>query len=205
MKKIQDYYFKKAKQENYPARSVYKLQEIQKQCSLLGPGQTVLDLGAAPGSWTLFAAEKVGLLGRVLAVDINPPAVSFPSQVTFVEDDAFSPGPELMAALADHAPFDVVVSDMAPKTTGIKFADQANSLELCQRALEMARAFLKPGGRFVAKIFQGPDVKAFEGDMRASFATVKAIKPKSSRPESKEIFYVGLGFRPADGGVRPGR
>lgn len=195
MKTYQDYYFKKAKQENYPARSVYKLQEIQKQCGLLGPGQTVLDLGASPGSWTLYCAEKVGVNGRVLAVDLNPPGVSFPGTVTFVEDDAFSPGPELAAALADHAPFDVVVSDMAPRTTGVKFADQANSLELCQRALELARAFLKPGGRLVVKIFQGPDVKAFEADMRRSFATVKAIKPKSSRPESKEIFYVGLGFR----------
>ncbi len=196
MKKYQDHYFKKAKQESYPARSVYKLQEIQKQCSLLGPGQTVLDLGASPGSWTLFCAEKVGPNGRVLAVDVNPPGISFPPVVTFVEDDAFAPGPELTAALEDHAPFDVVVSDMAPKTTGVKFADQANSLELCERALAMARAFLKPGGRLVVKIFQGPDVKAFSDDMRRSFATVKAIKPKSSRPESKEIFYVGLGFRP---------
>lgn len=196
MKKYRDYYFKKAKAENYPARSVYKLQEIQKQCSILGPGQTVLDLGAAPGSWTLFCAEKVGANGRVLAVDLNPPGISFPPTVTFVEDDAFSPGPELLAALEDHAPFDVVVSDMAPKTTGVKFADQANSLELCRRALEMARTWLKPGGRLVVKIFQGPDVKDFETDMRRSFATVKAVKPKSSRPESKEIFFVGLGFHP---------
>jgi len=201
MKKYQDFYFKRAKQENYPARSVYKLQEIQKQCSLLGPGQSVLDLGAAPGSWTQYAAEKVGPGGRVLAVDLNPPAISFPPAVTFIEDDAFSPGPELTAALADHAPFDVVISDMAPKTTGIKFADQANSHELCLRALEMARAFLKPGGRFVAKIFQGPDVKSFEGELRKSFAVVKAIKPKSSRPESKEMFYAGLGFRPAEAGL----
>jgi 23S rRNA (uridine2552-2'-O)-methyltransferase len=85
---------------------------------------------------------------------------------------------------------------MAPKTTGVKFADQANSLELCRRALEMARTWLKPGGRLVVKIFQGPDVKDFETDMRRSFATVKAVKPKSSRPESKEIFFVGLGFHP---------
>ncbi len=192
MKKYRDHYFNRAKQENYPARSVYKLQEIEKQFSLFRPGQTVIDLGAAPGSWTLYASKKVGDKGRVLAVDLNEAGISLPGNVIFFQDDAFEPGPELSKAIEEHAPFDLVISDMAPKTTGIKFTDQARSLELCERALEVADVWLKPGGHLVVKIFQGPDVKAFTDSLRPRFAKVKTFKPKSSRAESKEIFIIGM-------------
>lgn len=192
MKKYRDHYFNRAKQENYPARSVYKLQEIEKQFSLFRPGQTVIDLGAAPGSWTQFASKKVGDKGRVLAVDLNEAGTSLPGNVLFFQDDAFEPGPELARAIEEHAPFDLVISDMAPKTTGINFTDQVRSLELCERALEVADLWLKPGGHLVVKIFQGPDVKAFTDSLRPRFARVKTFKPKSSRAESKEIFIIGM-------------
>lgn len=196
MKTYRDHYFKKAKQENYPARSVYKLQEIEKQSRLLAPGAAVLDLGACPGSWTLYAANKVGASGRVLSIDLNPGETAFPGNVTYLTGDMLEPGLDILRAFERLGPFDVVLSDMAPKTTGHKFTDQARSLELCEAALGVALDRLKPGGAFVVKIFQGPDAPAFQKGLRTWFEKVRVAKPKSSRAESKEIFYVATGFRP---------
>jgi 23S rRNA (uridine2552-2'-O)-methyltransferase len=194
MKIYRDHYFLKAKQENYPARSVYKLQEIEKQSRLLVPGASVLDLGACPGSWSLYAAKKVGPRGRVLAIDLNPAGTAFPDNVTYLEGDMLEPGPDILEAFARFGPFDVVLSDMAPSTTGIKFTDQCRSLELAEAALAVANERLKPGGGFVVKVFQGPDSPAYQKMLRKYFTTVRLAKPKSSRAESKEVFYVGTGF-----------
>ena len=199
MKKYRDHYYKRAKQDNYPARSVYKLMELDKRFKLFKRGMSVLDLGAAPGSWSLWAAKKVGQAGRVLAVDIQDTSQEFPPNVEFLVADAFEPEgpmPDVLAALGE---LDMVISDMAPKTTGVKFADQANSLELCERARDVAAAHLRPGGHFVVKIFEGPDVKGYTDALRPLFDAVKTFKPKSSRSESKETFIVGLGFRGAAG------
>lgn len=195
MKQYQDHYFKRAKAENYPARSVYKLQELDQKFHLLAPGMKVLDLGAAPGSWTLYAAKKVGQGGRVLALDIQTTDQEFPQNVTFLVHDAFEDSPELLALMEPLMPFDFVMSDMAPRTTGHKFTDQARSLELCERARDVALRRLKPGGGFVAKIFEGPDAKGFQDSLKGYFDKVRGFKPKSSRAESKETFIVGLGFR----------
>jgi 23S rRNA (uridine2552-2'-O)-methyltransferase len=194
MKTYRDHYFKKAKQENYPARSVYKLQEIEKQSRFLVPGASVLDLGACPGSWTLFAAERVGPRGHVLAIDLEPAGAAFPVHVTYLIGDMLDPAPDVAEAFDRRGPFDVVLSDMAPKTTGIKFTDQARSLELAESALAVAVARLKPGGSFVVKIFQGPDAPVFLAGLKAYFGSVRVAKPKSSRSESKEIFFVGTRF-----------
>lgn len=197
MKKYQDHYFKQAKKDNYPARSVYKLQEINKRFGILKPGQKVLDLGAAPGSWTLYAAKIVGQGGIVLGVDLQEANAAFPANVRFLVGDVFNPPAEVLAAMEELAPFDAVVSDMAPKTSGIIFRDQAFSYELCVRALGVADKHLRQGGNFVAKIFEGPDVKQFAAMLRERFETVKNFKPKSSRSESKETFYIGIGFKGA--------
>ncbi len=194
MKTYRDHYFKKAKQENYPARSVYKLEEIEKQSRLLFPDAAVLDLGACPGSWTLYAAGRVGPAGRVLAIDLNPAGTAFPGNVTYLLGDMLDPGPDIREAFARLGPFDVVLSDMAPKTTGVKFTDQARSLELAEAALSVAFSRLKPGGAFVVKVFQGPDSPAYQQGLRRYFDKVRVAKPKSSRAESKEIFYVATGF-----------
>jgi len=199
MKQYQDKYFKRAKKENYAARSVYKLKEMDQRFSLFKPGQTVLDLGAAPGSWTQFAGERVGPSGRVLGVDIQETRHTFAENITFLQADVFSDSPELLAAVEPLAPFDLVISDMAPKTTGVKFADQANSLELCERAFEVARKYLKKGGHFVVKIFEGGETKEYRESLRPYFDKVKNFKPYSSRSESKEIFIVALGFAGIDG------
>jgi len=195
MKQYRDHYFKRAKAENYPARSVYKLQELDAKFQLLKPGLRVLDLGAAPGSWSLFAAQKVGPAGRVLALDIQATEQEFPDNVRFLVHDAFEDSPELLAVMEPLLPFDLVMSDMAPRTTGVKFTDQARSLELCERARDVALKRLKPGGDFVAKIFEGPDAKGFQESLKPWFEKVRGFKPKSSRSESKETFILGLGFR----------
>jgi len=195
MKKYRDFYFKKAKKEKYPARSVYKLKEMDKAFKLFSPGQKILDLGASPGSWSLYAAQKVGAKGRVVAVDLNPPGTSFPEQVNFVQADVFTSDADLQKVFKQYAPFDLVISDMAPKTTGIKFTDQARSYNLAEQALHLARKWLKIKGNFVVKIFSGPDVQNLAQEMRKYFTKLKQFKPKSSRAESKEMFLVGLGYK----------
>lgn len=206
MKKYRDYYFLKAKQENYPARSVYKLKEIAKRFPVFKPGMRVLDLGAAPGSWSLGAAELIGPKGSVLGADIQDTDTSFPGTVTFMREDVFNRSEAFVAELAARAPFHVVMSDMAPRTTGHRGTDQARSAALCEEALDVARRYLISGGSFIVKVFMGPDVKALQEAMRQSFAAVKSFKPKSSRSESIETFYIGLGFKglpPHDpGGVK---
>lgn len=195
MKQYQDYYFRKAKAENYPARSIYKLQELDSKFRLLGKGRKVLDLGASPGSWTLGCAEKVGIGGKVLACDLKPCAVSFPEQVIFIQTDIFNPVPEFTDALAALGPFDLVLSDMAPATTGSAFTDQARSYNLASAAFELACRHLVPGGKFAVKIFMGPDAQALQAEMRKVFGRMKAHKPKSSRSESRETFFVGMEFK----------
>ena len=192
MKKYRDHYFKKAKQESYPARSVYKLQDIDKRFQLLKPGLKVLDLGAAPGSWSQYAAKKVGPSGKILAVDLKPLDVQFPEQVTFLEDDLLEPSENLKAKLQEMGPFDLVLSDMAPKTIGVKISDQARSFELAEIAVQTAASQLRSNGHVLVKVFEGPDVPELIKKMRSLFKKAKTVKPKSSRAESKEIFLLGL-------------
>ncbi len=194
MKEYRDYYFLKAKKENYPARSVYKLQEMNKRFRLFKQGMKVLDLGAAPGSWSLYAAEKVGENGLVLACDLQATETVFPQNVRFLQENVFERSLEFEALLEELGPFDMVISDMAPRTTGTKFTDQARSLELCLESVQVAENYLKSGGNFITKIFMGPDFQDLVKAMRPIFASVKTFKPQSSRAESKEIFQVGLGF-----------
>lgn len=195
MKEYRDHYFLKAKRENYPARSVYKLKELDKKFRLLARGMKVLDLGAAPGSWSLGAAEKVGPEGLVVGCDLQEAGTAFPPQVRFFVEDVFNRSAAFEVELAEVAPFHVVLSDMAPRTTGTRFTDQARSLELCLEALAVAEAYLMQGGSFAVKIFMGPDIQDLLKPMRAMFARVKSFKPQSSRVESKETFFVGTGFK----------
>lgn len=198
VKNYRDYYFRKAKAEHYPARSVYKLMEMDKALGLLAAGQRVLDLGATPGSWSLYAAQRVGPQGRVVALDRTPTDTAFPPQVRFLVADMLDPSPEALAVLEAHAPFAVVLSDMAPNTTGSRVTDQARSLALVEAAYGVAVRWLALGGHFVAKIFEGPDAPAFVRGIKPFFQRVTLMKPKSSRAESKEIFIVGLGLRERD-------
>jgi len=195
MKTYRDHYFLKAKAQNYPSRAVYKLKEIDAKFKLFQAGMKVLDLGAAPGSWSLAASERIGATGCVLACDLLTPTIVFPANVRFVSADVFALSAAFEEALATLVPFDVVLSDMAPNTSGTGFSDQARSHALSCEAFKLAQRCLRPGGSFVVKIFMGAEVQAFLADLRRHFSSVKGFKPKSSRPESRETFYVGLGLR----------
>lgn len=194
-----DYYFRKAKSENYAARSVFKLQEIDERFKLLKSGYKVLDLGAAPGSWSQFASEKVGAQGRVLGIDIQQIRLTLPNSVFITADMRDLNLEEVMKSYGISPPFDVVLSDMAPKTTGIRVTDQTRSLELCELALSTAERFLRPRGSFVAKLFHSDDFEPYRKLLRERFGRVEVIRPKSTRKESKEIFFVCLLFQPKKG------
>jgi 23S rRNA (uridine2552-2'-O)-methyltransferase len=159
---------------------------------LFKTGQRVLDLGASPGSWTLYAAEKVGPSGRVLGLDLNDPEIALPPHAEIRTLDAFEADPATLGG-----PFDLVISDMAPKTSGQRHADQYRSYELVMRALELAKTVLQPEGTFVAKIFQGAEFEEARNALREVFGKVRIIRPKATRDESYEVFLVGLGFRQA--------
>jgi 23S rRNA (uridine2552-2'-O)-methyltransferase len=187
-----DYYFKKAKTENFAARSVFKLQEIDDRFKLFKTGYKVLDLGAAPGSWSQYASQKVGPQGRVLGTDIQPIKLTLTNAIFITGDMRRANLPEIMQQHGIVPPFDVVLSDMAPKTTGIRITDQARSLELCELALETAEKYLRPRGHFVVKLFHSEEFEGFRDKLRQRFGRVEVLRPKSTRKESKEIFFIAL-------------
>jgi 23S rRNA (uridine2552-2'-O)-methyltransferase len=187
-----DRFTREAKQRGFPARSVFKLEGIDRKVGLFRKGQRVLDLGAAPGSWSMYAAERIGPEGKLLAVDLAELAQGAPGNVTFRQADALALD---SGDLGLFAPYDVVLSDMAPSTTGTREADQAKSFELFLRALDIAAALLRPGGKFVGKIFMGPDFPEAKKRTKALFETERAIRPEGTRESSFEIFLVGLGRR----------
>jgi len=198
-----DYYFQKAKTENYAARSVFKLQEIDQRFKILKSGQKILDLGAAPGSWSQLSAQRVGLKGRVLGIDIQPIKLTIPNAVFITADMRQLDLAEVVSKNGIEPPFDVVLSDMAPKTTGIRVTDQARSMELCELALATAEKFLRPGGSFVAKLFHSDDFEVFRDMLRARFSKVEVLRPKSTRKESKEIFLIALQYKPKPAPAAP--
>lgn len=189
-----DVWVRKSQEEGYRSRASYKLVELDKKDKLFRPGQLVVDLGAAPGGWSQVAVERVGDKGVVIASDILPmdpiAGVDF-VQGDFTEDEVFE---RLLELLGDRKA-DVVISDMAPNMSGMAAVDIPRAMGLVELALDMARQVLRPGGVFVAKVFQGEGFDALLADMRGSFQTVVSRKPDSSRARSREIYLVGKGFK----------
>lgn len=186
-----DFYSRKARADRFPARSVYKLQEIQRRHNIIRKGDAVLDLGCRPGSWLKYASTLVGPGGRVTGVDIEPVSRKPPSNAEIHVLDIFAMDDEQWTEIGSN--FNVVLSDMAPSTTGNRSVDAARSFNLCQAALDVAGRVLSPGGAFVCKIFQGEDFQAFHDSVKAAFRACRIFKPKSSRKASREIFIIGLG------------
>lgn len=187
-----DSYTQRAHREGYPARSVYKLEEIQKANNIIKPGDNVLDVGAAPGSWTLYTHRAI-LHGRghIVSVDLNPLSLNpVPPTVTAYVGDAFSP--EIHEKLASHAPFDAIISDAAPMTTGNRTVDTSKSEALADLVLSLAQSFLKPHGNLVIKIFQGGGQQQLLLQMRHLFKKAKTLKPKACRSDSFETYLIGL-------------
>ena len=192
-----DEYVKLSQKEGYRSRAIYKLKEIQQKDQLIKQGMQVVDLGAAPGGWSQYAVELVGGNGRVVASDILPidplPFVEF-IKGDFTEQSVLDEILVVLRKKDENAKCDVVISDMAPNVTGVETIDQPKSIYLCELSLDMARMVLKQGGSFVAKVFQGDGSDAFIKDVKSSFKQVKIRKPKASRPRSREVYIVALGF-----------
>lgn len=184
-----DRFFLKAKKENFVARSIYKLEEIDQKFKIFKPGQKVLDLGAAPGSWSQYISPKIGPQGKLLGIDLKPIELKF-ANAEFIQGNALEY--DWSSKLENYKGFDVIVSDMAPSTTGIKFTDQTRSFELCEMALNLALKELKPKGHFVCKLFHSADFGLLKKTLVKNFTRFETLKPESTRSISKEIFLVGL-------------
>ena len=191
MKKIKDHYFHKAKKDGYAARSVYKIEEIDKKYRIIRTGNKVLDLGCSPGSWLQYASIKVGNSGHVLGVDLQPVKISLPSHVKVIQEDIFEVTDEDLKIKGGKA--DVILSDMSPKTSGIRTTDVQRSFELNKKVLYLANDILCPEGSLLVKAFQGKLFDELRYEFKKMFTDVKLCKPKSSRSESVEIFILGRG------------
>jgi 23S rRNA (uridine2552-2'-O)-methyltransferase len=191
---VNDPYVKRAQADGYRSRASYKLIEINDKDKLIRSGDTVMDLGSAPGGWSQIVAPLVGEKGTVIASDILPMdsivGVDF-IQGDFTQDAVY----EKILSTLEGAQADVVVSDMAPNISGVNAADQYGSIYLVELALDMARNVLKPGGSFCAKVFQGVGYEEYVKDVRQSFKTVLVRKPAASRPRSREVYIVAKGFK----------
>jgi 23S rRNA (uridine2552-2'-O)-methyltransferase len=190
-----DHYSEQAKKERYPARSVYKLKQAQRKFRLIRKDDQVLDLGCSPGSWLLYAAELTGKHGKVLGIDLKPVTIKIPSQAETLKADILTIDRAWIENENLANRFNVVLSDMAPATTGNKMIDAERSYQLCQAALNIAQMALRPDGSFICKIFQGEEFKKFSDSVRSRFKNHKIFKPQSSRKESKEIYILGMGFK----------
>ncbi|VAX13944.1 23S rRNA (uridine(2552)-2'-O)-methyltransferase [hydrothermal vent metagenome] len=189
-----DVYVKRAQQQGYRSRAVYKLLAIDEKDRLLRPGMIVVDLGAAPGSWSEVAVKKVGHKGRVVALDILP--MDSIAGVEFIEGDFREQEiyDQLLDVLGD-APVDLVISDMAPNISGVKAVDQPRAMHLAELALEMAEKVLKQGGDLLVKVFSGEGLDEYKKAMRPLFDKIIVRKPGASRPRSREIYLLARGYR----------
>ena len=192
-KRKQDFFYKKAKAEKYRARSAYKLIEIQKKFHIIKVGDIIIDLGAAPGSWSQVALDFIGDNGKVLAVDMLEMA-PLKGNFVFVKGDIFKE--RIIAKIKEViTQADVVISDAAPEFSGVRMLDIGRADTLCEQILEIAKQTLKKGGYFVCKSFQSAEHQKFIANVKKNFENVKEFKPAASLRESSEIYIIGIGFR----------
>jgi 23S rRNA (uridine2552-2'-O)-methyltransferase len=189
-----DRYFKKAKQEGYRSRAAYKLLELQQRYRLMGPGDAVVDLGAAPGGWLQVAAKMVGPNGKVIGVDLQPIKPFNERHIMVLKGDIFSTEIKQKIRELIGGPADSVISDLAPKLSGIRDADMARCLELNQTALNIAVNLLRPGGTLLIKSFISNDLHSFTAELKRYFSTVQRTKPEATRHGSSEFYFYAKGF-----------
>ena len=191
--KWKDHYTEKAREENWLARSVYKLDEIDKKYKLIKHGSRILDLGCYPGSWSQYCLKKAGQGGKVIGIDLQRPSrVSSPS-FRFIEGDILAIDPITLSR--DIGEIDMVISDLAPQTTGNTFTDVCMSMTLVEKAFEIAAAALKKGGHFVCKVFEGEDFKAFKDKVSGRFDRTRILRPSAVRKRSREVYLIGMNFK----------
>ena len=193
-RQLHDPYFKKAKAEGYLARSAYKLKEINERRRLFGPGARVLDLGCAPGAWLQVAGELVGPKGVVVGIDLQEVRETLGPNIHTIQGDIYATEAARLTGESGE-PFDAVLSDMAPNTTG--HGDHFLSVRLCRRALELLPALLRPGGNFAMKVFEGEEYIALLEETQQLFREARGFKPKASREVSSEMYIVAYGYRGA--------
>lgn len=191
--KINEFFTTKAQEEGYPARSVYKLKEIDEKHHLFKKGDKVLDLGCAPGSWLIYVANKIGNQGKVIGIDIKDIKIRLRENVIFIKKDIMDFEKSGVKELSQK--YEAVISDLAPSTSGIKSIDAAKSLELCEKAFDIAKIVLVLGGNFVCKIFEGESTNNFFKEVEKSFKSTKRFRPKAVIKRSKEFYVVGNGFK----------
>jgi 23S rRNA (uridine2552-2'-O)-methyltransferase len=190
MKKVKDYYYQKAKKENYSARSVYKLKEINSKKHFLKLNQKILELGAAPGSWSEYTSKIIGNNGLILGIDLKERPKKIADNAPFIQGDVFEIELSTYRQYAQN--YSGIISDMAPNTTGHKNTDHLQSVGLCEKSLYLSLQLVKKGGYLLVKIFQGSEFESFISKMKTHYKNVSILKPNSSRKESREIFILGL-------------
>ena len=197
MYKPQDHYFKKAKKEGYPARSVYKLQEIDEKFHIFKPGDLVLDLGCSPGSWLLYIEKVISSDGKVVGIDLKP--ITVPSSAIFLQENIFELKVEQIQDILQKnnlpSKFDVIVSDLAPATSGVKDVDSERSLELIKKAFSFIPPLLKKEGSFVCKAFESNDVHFLAKKVSSLFRFFKIFKPRATRKRSRELYIILSGWQ----------
>ncbi|MFG1482258.1 RlmE family RNA methyltransferase [Halobacteriovorax sp. HFRX-2_2] len=193
--KVKDYYYNKAKKENFLARSIYKLEEIDKKYKVIEKGNNVLDLGYFPGSWMQYTSKKIGPEGFAVGIDIKPVNKKLlgVKNVRLFEKSIFDV--TTVEELDFDRKFDVVISDMAPNTTGVRSVDQLRSLNLIEQVFAHLDVFLRKDGNFVIKVFDGHEAQVFLKSQRSIFKEFHFLKPKSTRSVSKEFFVIGKGYK----------
>jgi len=190
-----DHYTLRAKKEGYPARSVYKLEELNTKFNLFGNNSKILDIGAAPGSWSMYCLRKTGKNSLVAAIDLKDLTIDTnEKRLFFIKGDFFDQ--KNLEALLEKGPFDTVISDAAPSTTGNRTVDAGRSFTLAAGIIDIADRMLAPGGNLAIKIFQGGDEKELVGMLSKSFKTARVFKPKACRKESFETYIVGQNYSP---------
>jgi 23S rRNA (uridine2552-2'-O)-methyltransferase len=188
-----EHYTEKAHKEGYPARSIYKLKEINEKFKVIKPGDIVLDLGCVPGSWLIYCSDVVGFKGKVLGIDIDELIIPLPKNCIFLKEDIFDLKSSKLKEYFKG--YDVVASDMAPSTSGVPFVDAGRSLELSQRAFEISLDVLKPGGNFICKVFESHEANQFIKEVGKHFEFLKHARPKAVFKKSKEFYIVAKGLK----------
>jgi 23S rRNA (uridine2552-2'-O)-methyltransferase len=187
-----DYYARRARAEGWLARSVFKLEEIDRKFKLIRRGHRILDLGCYPGSWSQYGLKKIGAGGDVAGIDLSSPdRLLFPN-FRFIQGDVLAVDTQML--IRGVGPRDLVMSDLAPRTTGIRATDAMRSMELARKALDLALSLLAKSGNFVTKVFEGEDLKTFRTDTERYFRAVRLFRPKAVRKGSREVYLVGLGL-----------
>ena len=197
VRELHDHYFREAKREGYLSRAAYKLIEIDDRKRILSRGDRVLDFGCAPGSWLQVAARRVGPKGLVVGVDLTPVRHQFREQnIRSLVGDLHEIDPrDLTSQLDTEGRFDVILSDLAPNTTGDRTSDHYQSIRLCERVLELCPLLLREGGRLVMKVFEGEAYPELLRRVKDGFERVKGFKPKASREMSREMYIIGSGYQ----------